>query len=77
MSGIESYLFSLSTEVDNLNEQKSLLEKQIITSTQTKENEKEEKINIIEERKSKIQLLQKKMMNWWKILIEKNKFLKN
>ena len=59
MSGIESYLFSLSTEVDNLNEQKSLLEKQIITSTQTKENEKEEKINVIEERKSKIQLLQK------------------
>ena len=77
MSGIESYLSSISTEVDNLNEQKSLLEKQIITSTQTKENEKEEKINIIEERKSKIQLLQKKMMNWWKILIEKNKFLKN
>ena len=59
MSGIESYLSSISTEVDNLNEQKSLLEKQIITSTQTKENEKEEKINVIEERKSKIQLLQK------------------
>ena len=59
MSGIESYLSSISTEVDNLNEQKSLLEKQIIILTQTKENEKEEKINIIEERKSKIQLLQK------------------
>ena len=59
MSGIESYLSSISTEVDNLNEQKSLLEKQIIILTQSKENEKEEKINIIEERKSKIQLLQK------------------
>jgi hypothetical protein len=59
MSGIESYLSSISTEVDNLNEQKSLLEKQIIILTQTKENEKEEKINVIEERKSKIQLLQK------------------
>ena len=59
MSGIESYLSSISTEVDNLNEQKSLLEKQIIILAQTKENEKEEKINVIEERKSKIQLLQK------------------
>ena len=59
MSAIESYLSSISTEVDNLNEQKSLLEKQIVILTETKEVDKEEKINIIEERKAKIQLLQK------------------
>ena len=59
MSSVESYLSSISTEVDNLKEQKSLLEKQIIILNETKENDKEEKINIIEERKAKIQLLQK------------------
>ena len=59
MSSLESYLSSISTEVDNLKEQKSLLEKQIIILNETKENDKEEKKNIIEERKAKIQLLQK------------------
>ena len=59
MSSIESYLSSIATEVDNLKEQKSLLEKQIIILNKTKENDIEEQKNIIEERKEKIQLLQK------------------
>ena len=59
MSSIESYLSSLSSEVDNLAEQKSLLEKQIIILSQTKKDDKEEQINLIEERKAKIALLQK------------------
>ena len=59
MSSIESYLSSLSSEVDNLSEQKSLLEKQIIILSQTKKDDKEEQINLIEERKAKIALLQK------------------
>lgn len=59
MSSIESYLSSLSSEVDNLAEQKSLLEKQIVILTQTKKDDKEEQINLIEERKAKIALLQK------------------
>ena len=59
MTAIESYLSSISTEVDALNEQKSLLEKQIVILTQTQEVDKEERINLIEERKAKIQLLKK------------------
>ena len=59
MSSIESYLSSLSSEVDNLSEQKSLLEKQIIILSQTKKDDKEEQLNLIEERKEKIALLQK------------------
>jgi len=59
MSSIESYLSSLSSEVDNLSEQKSLLEKQIIILTQTKKDDKEEQLNLIEERKASIALLQK------------------
>ena len=59
MTAIESYLSSISTEVDALNEQKSLLQKQIVILTQTQEVDKEERINLIEERKAKIQLLKK------------------
>lgn len=59
MSEIESYLSCLSTEVDSLNEQKSLLKKQIVILTQTKEFDKEEKSNLIEERKAKIQILKR------------------
>ena len=59
MSAIESYLSSISTEVDNLYEKKSILEKQIIILNETKEVNNEEKINLIEERKAIIQLLQK------------------
>ena len=59
MSSIESYLSTLSSEVDNLSEQKSLLEKQIIILSQTKKDDKEEQLNLIEERKEKIALLQK------------------
>jgi hypothetical protein len=59
MTAIESYLSSISTEVDALNEQKSLLEKQIVILIQTQEVDKEERINLIEERKAKIQLLKK------------------
>jgi chromosome segregation ATPase len=59
MSEIESYLSCLSTEVDCLNEQKSLLKKQIVILTQTKEFDKEEKSNLIEERKAKIQILKR------------------
>ena len=57
MSAIESYLSTISTEVDNLNEQKSLLEKQIAVMQEAKKLDKEERINLIEERKEKIQLL--------------------
>jgi chromosome segregation ATPase len=59
MSEIESYLSCLSTEVDSLNEQKSLLKRQIVILTQTKEYDKEEKSNLIEERKAKIQILKR------------------
>ena len=59
MSAIESYLSSVSTEVDNLKEQKSLLERQIIILTKNQEQDKEEKINLIEEEKAKVQILQK------------------
>ena len=59
MSSIESYLSSLSTEVDNLSEQKNLLEKQIDILTKTQKVDKEEKINLIEDRKEKIALLKK------------------
>ena len=59
MSEIESYLSTISTEVDALKEQKSLLERQIVVLTQTQEVDKEEKINLIEERTAKIQLLKK------------------
>ena len=59
MAKIESFLSSISTEVDNLKEQKILLEKQISILKQTKEEDKEEKINLIEERKSKIAILKK------------------
>jgi len=59
MSSIESYLSSLSSEVDNLAEQKSLLEKQIVILSQTKKDDKEEQLNLLEERKAKIALLQK------------------
>ena len=59
MSAIESYLSSVSTEVDNLKEQKSLLERQIIILTKNQEEDKEEKINLIEEEKAKVQILQK------------------
>ena len=59
MSSVESYLSSIVTEVDNLKEQKSLLEKQINILNETKENDKEEQNNLIDERKEKIQLLQK------------------
>ena len=59
MSAIESYLSSISTEVDNLLEKKNLLEKQIVILNDTKEVDNEEKINLIEERKAKIQLLQR------------------
>ena len=59
MSAIESYLSSVSTEVDNLCEKKNILEKQIVIMTETKELDKEEKVNLIEERKAKIQLLQR------------------
>jgi hypothetical protein len=59
MSAIESYLSSISTEVDNLLEKKNLLEKQIVILKDTKEVDNEEKINLIEERKAKIQLLQR------------------
>ena len=58
MSAIESYLSSISTEVDNLLEKKNLLENQIVILNDTKEVDHEEKINLIEERKAKIQLLQ-------------------
>jgi hypothetical protein len=57
MSEIESYLSSISTEVDSLNEKKSLLEKQIVILKQTKEVDKEEKINLIKDREAKIELL--------------------
>ena len=57
MSEIESYLSSLTTEVDSLNEQKSLLEKQIVILTQTKVLDKEEKINLIKDREEKINIL--------------------
>ena len=57
MSAIESYLSSISTEVDNLLEKKNLLEKQIVILNETKKLDKEEKINLIEERNEKIQLL--------------------
>ena len=59
MSAIESYLSSISTEVDNLLEKKNLLEKQIVILNDTKEVDNEEKINLIEERKAKIQLLKR------------------
>ena len=59
MTSIESYLSSLSSEVDNLSEQKSLLEKQIVILSQTKKDDKEEQLNLIEERKAKIASLQK------------------
>ena len=59
MSAIESYLSSIQTEVDNLLEKKNLLEKQIVILNDTKEVDNEEKINLIEERKAKIQLLKR------------------
>ena len=67
MSAIESYLSTVSTEVDNLKEQKSILEKQIIILNKTREEDKEEKINTLEERKAKIQLLE----NYNNELVEK------
>lgn len=57
MSSIEAYLSSLTTEVDNLVENKNLKEKQILLLSNTKTEDKKEQKNLIEERKSKIQSL--------------------
>ena len=59
MSTIDTYLSGLSTEVDNLIEQKSRLKKQIVVLTQTKEEDKEEQLNLIEEKKAKVHILKK------------------
>ena len=59
MTAIESYLSSISSEVDDLNEKKCLLEKQIDILEKTQKMDQEEKLNIMEERKSKIQTLKK------------------
>ena len=54
---MDLYLTSLSSEVDNLEEKKNMLEKQIVILKQTKEKEQKEKTDLIEERKAKIQSL--------------------
>ena len=59
MSEIESYRSSLTTEVDILKDQKSILNSQIIVLTKTKESFKEEKFNLIEDKKAKIQILKR------------------
>ena len=56
---VEKYLSSISTEVDILTGKKNLLEKQIITLNKAKEKDKKEKINLLEERQSKIESLKK------------------
>ena len=77
MSAVESYLSCLSTEVDSLKEQKSLLNKQIIVLTKTKEMDKEEKFNLIEDRKAKIQILKRNNDELEQNIIRKKRIFKN
>ena len=59
MSRIESYLSSITSEVDSLTQRKEMLEKQIVILTQTKDSDNEGKINLLEDNKAKIEILKR------------------
>ena len=59
ITDIETYLSTLTSEVDSLKEEKVNLKKKIIVLNNSKKNDKEEQINLVEDMKEKIDILKK------------------
>ena len=59
MADIETYLTNLTSEVENLRQEKINLEKKIILLNYTKKTDKEEQITLVEDKKEKIEILKK------------------
>ena len=60
MSDIETYLSGLTTDVELLREEKINLQKKIILLNNSKKSDKEEQINLVQEKNEKIDILKKK-----------------
>lgn len=59
MADIETYLTNLTSEVENLRQEKINLEKKIILLNNTKKTDKEEQITLVGDKKEKIEILKK------------------
>ena len=59
ITDIETYLSTLTSEVDSLKEEKLNLKKKIIVLNNSKKTDKEEQVNLVEDMKEKIDILKK------------------